>query len=291
MHRPAAASRALRCGLLTLVPAQRVRHHSFPFSSWDAGKQRVSSLFSRPSPFATSRPTLTQARSLRSACPQVLAGRRLALSRVHDGLCIPLQCDGMYAALHCRRMLDVLSGFASLEWALPDRLTSPRQWTHFRLHADHITPSFRWVLPLAVRGRVRLAQLIARSALDPCLCANGEFSRGVRKQHRCCHTASVNDGGSERAVLDAGRSLGSTQESSRSHRRGRAVHFCGGCVVAAFHRWLQCHRSADTLRARAVAEAGRGQHDLLVMAGESRAARWRAGGSAGSRSGSQHLVG
>ena len=105
----------------------------------------------------------------------------------------------------------------------------------------------------------------------------------VRELRRCAASVATS--------LPTANSLGSTQESSRSHRRGRAVHFCGGCVVAAFHRWLQCHRSADTLRARAVAEAGRGQHDLLVMAGESRAARWRAGGSAGSRSGSQDLGG
>ena len=105
----------------------------------------------------------------------------------------------------------------------------------------------------------------------------------VRELRRCAASVATS--------LPTANSLGSTQESSRSHRRGRAVHSCGGCVVAAFHRWLQCHRSADTLRARAVAEAGRGQHDLLVMAGESRAARWRAGGSAGPRSGSQHLVG
>ena len=85
--------------------------------------------------------------------------------------------------------------------------------------------------------------------------------------------------------------LGGAHERSRYHRRGRAVHICGGCASGLFHRRLQSHRSAAMLRARAAPAAGRGPDDLLAMTSESRVARWSAGGSAGSRSGSQHLVG
>ena len=91
--------------------------------------------------------------------------------------------------------------------------------------------------------------------------------------------------------LPTGSRLGGAKERSRSSRRGRGWSNPSGCVVAGFHRWLQSQRSAAVLRARADAEAGRGQYDLLVMAGESGAARWSAGGSARSRSGSQYLGG
>ena len=214
------------CSPLTLVPAQRVRHHSFPFSSWDAGKQRVSSLFSRPSPFATSRPTLTQARSLRSACPQVLAGRRLALSRVH-----PPPGDG----------------------------SAPRARL-LRMTSSQCTPLVQ---------RCRYTQAWCRAVV-------GELRR------RALSVATS---------LPAVSSLGGAHERSGSPRRGRAVHFAGGCASSIFCRWLQCHCSATVLRARVAPVAGRGQHDLLVMAGESRAARWYAGGAAASRSGSPDLVG
>jgi len=85
--------------------------------------------------------------------------------------------------------------------------------------------------------------------------------------------------------LPASSRLGGANERSRSSRRGRGWSSPSGCVVAAFHRWLPSQRSAVVLRARAAPVAGRGQHDLLVMAGESRAAWWSAGGSRKARSG------
>ena len=135
----------------------------------------------------------SRGRACSAASPQALAGRRLALSRVH-----PPPGDG--SAPHAR--LSRLPG---------------TQYTLAALRCS-ITQAWR----AAVAGELR----------------------------RCAASVATS--------LPTANSLGITQESSRSHRRGRAVHFCGGCVVAAFHRWLQCHRSAGTLRARAVAEAGRG---------------------------------
>ena len=50
--------------------------------------------------------------------------------------------------------------------------------------------------------------------------------------------------------LPAVSSLGGAHERSGSPRRGRAVHFSGGCASSIFCRWLQCHCSATVLRAR-----------------------------------------
>ena len=86
-------------------------------------------------------------------------------------------------------------------------------------------------------------------------------------------------------------SLGGAHERSRYPRRGRAVHFSGGCASGTFRCWLPSHRSAAALRADAVLEAARGQDDVLATLGAWRAAVLRAGGAQRSRSGSSQADG
>ena len=89
--------------------------------------------------------------------------------------------------------------------------------------------------------------------------------------------------------LPVASALGGHNGRCKSSRRGRAQYFSGGGASAVFHRLLQCHRSAGTLRARAAQVAERGQDDALATPGAWRAAVCRVRGARRSRSGSLHM--
>ena len=90
--------------------------------------------------------------------------------------------------------------------------------------------------------------------------------------------------------LPVATALGGRNGRCISSRRGRAEYFSSGGASRSFHRWLPSHCSAAVLRARAGSFARRGEDDVLGMGGESRAARWRAGGARRSRSALLHML-
>ena len=145
------------------------------------------------------------------------------------------------------------------------------------------SPPATWRWLRASRSTLALAWLAWHTGRLPLQIPQAWRAAMVGELRRCAASIATS--------LPTVNSLGGAHERSRYPRRGRAVHFSGGCASGTFRCWLPSHRSAAALRADAVLEAARGQDDVLATLGAWRAAVLRAGGAQRSRSGSSQADG